>query len=229
MALPPAMTLSLAVFLPVMAKMGFQVSVMLERYGFYPAGGGAWQATIQPVKETYALDIRQRGALLSRLARVTDAQLPTHIARRELAQVKKQCGWSGAELQYRPVSSAGPGTLLSLQVESEHIIEMVEVVGEKRLSAEQVANRAIKALQAYLAAEVTIGSYLADQLLLPMALAKGGCFTTLAPTQHLLSNIEVIKQFMGIEIHVRQISSKVWQVSVATPKDKGGLIRKGPR
>ena len=91
----------------------------------------------------------------------------------------------------------------------------MEVVGEKKLSAERVAKRALKAWQTYQDAGVPVGEYLADQLLLPMALGKGGEFLTLKPSEHLLSNIAVIKQFMGPVVSVNPVNKTVWQVQVA--------------
>ncbi|MBX2859267.1 MAG: RNA 3'-terminal phosphate cyclase [Cellvibrionaceae bacterium] len=201
-------------FLPAIARMGYQADAELSRFGFYPAGGGAWRAQIHPAQGVKALDLTQRGGLKSRLALATSSQIPKHITERELAQVQKKCLWCGDELQQRIVDSVGPGNIVSLRAISEHVTEVVEVVGEKQLSAERVAGRAAKAMNSYLAADVTVGEYLADQLLLPMVLGKGGQFTTQAPSKHFLSNVEVIKQFMAVDISVEQRSEHVWQVRV---------------
>ena len=49
-----------------------------------------------------------------------------------------------------------------------------------------------------------MGEYLADQLLLPLALAGSGSFTCTAMSSHLLTNIEVIKMFLDVEIRVSE-------------------------
>jgi RNA 3'-terminal phosphate cyclase len=46
--------------------------------------------------------------------------------------------------------------------------------GEKAVSAESVAKRAVDAARSYLVSEAAVGQHLADQLLLPMALVGGG-------------------------------------------------------
>jgi len=203
-----------ACFLPVIARMGYKANVELQRYGFYPAGGGVWKVRIHPMQGVARLDLMERGDVVNRVAVATSSQIPKHITERELAQVQKKCLWSGDQLQQRIVDSVGPGNMISLRVESEHVTEFVEVVGEKQLSAERVAGRAIKAIKTYLEADVPVGEHLADQLLLPMVLAKGGEFRTLSPSQHLLTNIEVIKQLMDVDVRVKQESDHVWRVSV---------------
>ncbi|MFC6922513.1 RNA 3'-terminal phosphate cyclase [Microbulbifer taiwanensis] len=221
-------------FLPLMAQLGYRAEIELERYGFYPAGGGQWRALIQPVQELKPLDLTSRGALLATEAVVTSAQIPGHIAKRELQQIRKRCHWPEEVLHRRQVESAGPGNIVSLRAFSEQITEVAEVVGEKQLSAERVAGRAAKAMKRYLEADVPVGEHLADQILLPMVLGKGGRFTTLEPSLHLQTNIEVIRQLTGVEVALTKESDFVWSVtthpnSPLSPlgervRERGGLI-----
>ncbi|HEY8567691.1 RNA 3'-terminal phosphate cyclase [Microbulbifer sp.] len=200
--------------LPVLAKMGLRVDVALERYGFYPAGGGRWRARIFPANNPQSLELTERGRLLKTEAMVTSSQLPRHIGDRELRQVKKKCHWPDENLVYRNVESVGPGNLVSLRVCTEHITEMFEVAGEKGLTAERVAGRAIKQLSRYLESGVPVGEHLADQLLLPMVLGKGGRFSTVEPSQHLLTNISILRQLTGTEIEIKNTGNRVWVVEV---------------
>ncbi|MGI9295025.1 MAG: RNA 3'-terminal phosphate cyclase [Pseudomonadales bacterium] len=201
-------------FLPVMEKMGCQVEVQLERYGFYPAGGGAWRVRIYPAQNIGALTLLERGKQVDQSAVATSSRIPEHVTARELRQVQKKCYWSEASLQQRLVESAGPGNILSLRVDMEHVTEVCESVGELNVSAERVAGRAVRDLKRYLAAGVPVGKYLADQLVLPMALGKGGSFLTRKPSQHLLTNIDVIAQLTGVEIRLNEINKDCWEVLV---------------
>ena len=49
----------------------------------------------------------------------------------------------------------------------------------------------------FLAGTAFAGPYLADQLLLPFALAGGGAFTTVKPSQHARTAADVIALFTG--------------------------------
>ncbi|MEF3916069.1 RNA 3'-terminal phosphate cyclase, partial [Escherichia coli] len=92
----------------------------------------------------------------------------------------------------------GPGNTVSLEVESENITERFFVVGEKRVSAEVVAAQLVKEVKRYLASTAAVGEYLADQLVLPMALAGAGEFTVAHPSCHLLTNIAVVERFLPV-------------------------------
>jgi RNA 3'-terminal phosphate cyclase (ATP) len=57
-------------------------------------------------------------------------------------------------------------------------------------------------MQNYLGSEAVVGRQLADQLLLPMALAGGGTIHTSAPSNHVKTNIEVIEKFLPVRFEV---------------------------
>jgi len=61
-----------------------------------------------------------------------------------------------------------------------------------------VAYQAIEQALEWLASEAVAAEHLADQLLLPMALAGGGSFTTPRMTEHLQSNMAVIQRFLPV-------------------------------
>jgi len=201
-------------FLPQLEKMGFKVETELKQYGFYPAGGGVWKVTINPVTDVFPLQLLERGDRIKETAVAMSSRIPEHVTERELRQVKKKCQWSEASLVQKLVKSVGPGNILSLQVETENITEVFESIGEKNVSAEQVAGRAIRDLQRYLATDVPVAEHLADQLLLPMALGKGGVFRTLKPSLHLLTNIDVIQKMSNVEITLEEITEDCWEVVV---------------
>ena len=201
-------------FLPQLEKMGFNVDAELTQYGFYPAGGGAWKVRIHPVDVINRLQLRERGNRIKETAVAMSSRIPGHVTERELNQVKRKCQWSDASLVQKLVKSVGPGNILSLQIETENVTEVFESIGERNVSAEQVAGRAIRDLKRYLDTDVPVAEHLADQLLLPMALGKGGVFRTLKPSLHLLTNIDVIKKMTGIEIVLKEISEDCWEVIV---------------
>lgn len=73
--------------------------------------------------------------------------------------------------------------------------------------ASQVASKALE----YLEGEVPIGTHLADQLLLPLALAGGGAFRSLEPSSHARTQAEIIRMFLGTETRMTPVSDRVWQ------------------
>jgi RNA 3'-terminal phosphate cyclase (ATP) len=81
--------------------------------------------------------------------------------------------------------------------------------GEKGVSAESVAKRAVDATRDYLASEAVVGRHLADQLLLPMALAGEGEFSTMPVTQHFESHVEIIGKFLDRKIFTESVGDLV--------------------
>jgi len=203
-------------FLPVLRGMGATVRVALEAHGFYPAGGGRFVAEIEPCAGLGGLSFGDRGS--SRVhARAVVASLPPTIAKRELSMVRERLGVDRSVCHIERVnSSVGPGNALMIVMEGEAITEVVTGFGVKGVSAEKVASDACDEAARYLAANVPVGIHLADQLLIPMALGRGGTFRTLTPTAHTTTNAEVIRRFLDVSIALEQESDDVWQVRIAS-------------
>jgi RNA 3'-terminal phosphate cyclase (ATP) len=202
-------------FLPLMGRMGPKVSAILQRPGFYPAGGGRFTVTVEPSAVLGRIDIAERGTVLQRSARAIVARLPRSIGERELKVVRDRLGWDEECCRVEEAdSSPGPGNILCIGIESEHCAELFTGFGELGVSAEKVAGDTVRQVEEYLAANVPVGPYLADQLLLPMALAGGGSFRTLAPTRHMTTNAEVIRLFLPVRVEMRQVAKNDWEIQV---------------
>jgi RNA 3'-terminal phosphate cyclase (ATP) len=203
------------VFLPLLGRTGVSVTSRLESHGFYPAGGGRVGVVVEPVERLGRFDLLERGAVRRRRARALVANLPRHIAERELEVVRKQLSWQKESLEIVSVEgSPGPGNVLLLEVESEHVTEVICGFGMRGVRAEEVARRTVRQARRYLEAEVPVGEYLADQLLLPLALAGGGSFVTLPLSNHASTNIEVVKMFLDVTIQVHALSPSAVRVEV---------------
>ena len=203
------------VFFPVVRSMGVNVNAKLEKPGFYPAGGGCFSVEINPVKEFKKVELVKRGKLIKISACAAVSNLPVSIAMRELKVVKREFNLEDSCLEVKEVKdSPGPGNLITLAVESDNITELFTGFGENGVKAEKVAKRTVHQARAYLEHDVTAGRYLADQILIPMALAAGGKFRTLPPTKHTVTNIEIIKKFLDIEISLNEVEQNIWEIEI---------------
>jgi RNA 3'-terminal phosphate cyclase (ATP) len=148
-------------FLPVVARMGPSCTAMLERPGFYPAGGGRFSVAIDGAPAFGRLELVERGELRAKRATAVVALLPKTIAERELKAVRERLGWDESACEVRFVPQAfGPGNVVSVELESEQVTELFTGFGEKGVSAEQVGARVAGEAAAYLAAGVPVGSHL---------------------------------------------------------------------
>jgi len=211
---PPADFLQ-RVFLPLLNRIGGQSTLRLLRHGFYPAGGGEVEVTVEPAAQLNPLELTERGALLQQHAEAVIAALPMHIAERELATVGRTLSWSQAQLHLVNLPhNQGPGNALMLTLVHERITEMFTSFGQLGVRAEKVAAQACRPVSQYLASGAAVGPFLADQLLLPLALA-GGVFTTVKPTQHTMTNLQVIEQFLPHRFEVREEAADRYRISVS--------------
>ena len=188
-------------FLPIINRMGPRVTARLKRPGFYPAGGGRIEVDIEPVAALKPLELIDRGELRRVEARAMIAGLPGKIAVRELAAVEKLLGWpADARKIIQLPERAGPGNIIMAEAEFEHVTEITSGFGKLGVPAEAVGEHAARRMAGFLASTAAVGPYLADQLLLPMALAGGGRFTTVKPSKHSRTAAAVISKFLPFDV-----------------------------
>src|SRR5262249_31626979 len=147
----------------------------------------------------------ERGKRQQSFAEAYIANLPVHIAERELQTIGELMSWRKEQLFVRGLSrQSGPGNVVTLTLEHEHVTEVFTGFGERGVPAEAVAKTVCKEALDYIASHAAVGLHLADQLLLPLALAGSGRFTMPTPTQHFTSNAAVIERFLAVRIGVEQ-------------------------
>ena len=202
-------------FLPLVNRTGPTVTVELERYGFYPPGGGRFSVYVEPGAEARRLDLVERGVILAERARALCVNLRADIGERELKVAAEQLGLTLDQLRLDTSENAiSPGNVFTVEVESELLTEVFTGVGQRGVRAEQVAARAVEEAKRYLEVGAPVGEHLADQLLIPLALAAGGSYTTGPLTPHTTTNIEVVRKFLPVEITTTQLTEDVWKVEV---------------
>lgn len=208
------------VFLPVLQRFGPRVRATLERPGFYPAGGGRLQVDIEPVSRLEPVEMMERGELVRRSATAKVAHIAPRIARRELQEVQRQMAWEDDSLVVEEVpESLGPGNVLNLELIFEHVTEIFTGFGRMQASAKRVAKEACEEARQYLAAGVPVGKHLADQLLLPMAVAGGGRFRTVSPSRHTLTQRSLLQRFLPIDIEITRGEHAAWTASLTPRSD----------
>lgn len=195
------------VFLPVVSDVGIRASVELDQWGFYPVGGGAVRVAIAgspgPLKP---IDLTERGDLerVWGIAAVTN--LPSHIPQRMANRAQNVLAEEGlkARVEPRRLRGDGPGAGIFLFAEyDEGVVAGFASYGRPGLPAEDVAESACRDLLAHHRAGAAVDPHLADQLVVPMAMADGESrLTTSEVTRHLLTNLWVVEQFLDCRLRV---------------------------
>lgn len=193
-------------FLPLINRMGPQVTAALGRPGFYPAGGGSFRARVTPCAELKPLEMMDRGEIVGRSAVVLTSGLSLSIAEREREVLHKRLGWPMESLTIKDFrASSGPGNAVVAKVQTAAITAVFTSFGEKGRGAEAVAEAVCNQVRRYISVGAPVDEHLADQLLIPIALAGAGTFRAQTLTQHALTNMEVIGRFMDVSFdHQRQ-------------------------
>lgn len=193
------------VFLPVINRMGPRVSARIVRHGFYPRGGGRIEVDITPAP-LVPIHCLSRGARLGEAAQVVFSGLPFEIAERLLARARRDLAdWPDEAFIVRQLpAEQGPGVILMLEARYSEVTEVVSGFGQLGVPAERLAKTSAARMKGYLEASAFAGPYLADQLVLPFVLAGGGSFTTVKPSQHLLTAIDIAKRFTGRRIELER-------------------------
>ena len=207
------------VLLPAIARLGACVDVDRTIGGWYPRGGGEivvgvepLTGALQPVKMADRQDL-QRLLLVSTVSE----GLPGHILGRQIAGALRELGEVPVEIEQvllRP--GGGPGTTALVAGEFTSGRGGYSALGRKGFPAERVGAEAGREFRRFLDSGAGVDEYLADQLLVYLALCDGTSeFTTPRITEHLRTVAWVIRQFwpVRIEFGERQAgasSVRVW-------------------
>ncbi len=210
------------VYLPLLADLGLDARVEIDRWGYYPRGGGAIRAEVCGPAHLHGLTLTERGALRGVSVRSMVSNLPEHILQRQAERadflLRKQGVKPVVEMQSPP--SPGQGTAVWVLAEYRHARAGFTGYGRLRRPAEAVSEEACKAFVRYHQRQMPVDAHLGDQLLVPLALAGAHSpseYAVEAVTAHLLTNAWVIEQFLDVHIEIDGQEGQVGRVKVHTP------------
>ena len=219
-------------FLPLLRRIGFEVEATLERPGFYPNGGGRCRIQIRPrmtssrrgdeaepapVVAPFRLLTSAATGAPSLSATVCLAGLPRHVGEREMAAIRQRLGVAPEHCTLEEHTDAfGPGNTAHVFAAGDGFANVFTGFGAPRVRAEQVAEEAAGVAERFLASGAAVDEHLADQLLLPLALARGGSFTTTEPSGHTRTNADILREFLPVTITTAQTGPAVWQLNLET-------------
>ena len=211
-------------FIPLVNRLGPKIKLILEQYGFYPAGGGELRAEIQPVTCLKAFDILERGEFTRRSITACVAGLPIHVAEREVDVIRRGLDWDESEARCESVRAKCPGNYLWIELESKCLTEVITGFGRVHLRAELVAREALKEVRQYIQSEAPVGGHLADQWMVPLAISAwqsrnqgvrgGGVFRTQPLSLHSLTHLQIIERFLEIKATVEELDGGVHAVRI---------------
>jgi len=209
-------------FLPTIATAGFHADCKLIKHGFFPAGGGEITFDIQPLRlrsgqawqkeQGQVINLCQPLQDLQIYARIYIAKLPAHIAQRQ-EKLLLQSELDIKNIEHIEVTdSVGPGNCVMIRLSSPSRTTVFTAFGMKGKPSEQVVNEVVRLAKDFLASGAAIDRFLADQLLIYMAIAQAGCYTTNELSSHLQTNMEIIKKFLLVNFSVEK-QRQIYRIS----------------
>jgi RNA 3'-terminal phosphate cyclase (ATP) len=206
-------------FLPAIRAAGFDADCNLEKHGFYPAGGGKITLNIRPRQEksNQSINFCQPMGSAQIYARIYTAKLPDQIAQRQ-KKLLLQSKLKFKNIEHIEVTdSDGPGNCVMLRLCGGGRTTVFTAFGQKGKPSEKVVGEVISLAEDFLPSGAAIDRFLADQLLIYMAInshfakdgetgprKNSGCYTTNELTTHLTTNIETIKKFLPVDFKIEE-------------------------
>jgi RNA 3'-terminal phosphate cyclase (ATP) len=190
-------------------SIGPKFSVNVLKRGYYPKGGGVVQCTIKPCKTPGTIELLATEYLEPKIISVC-SQLPIHVAKRQISSAlialeKKdiRCSNYTASIE----TSISPGSSILVYSASDFGLYVGgDSIGELGKRAEAVGTEAAMRFLDSTLAQATVDPFLADMLVLPLALSKGRSrYRVGRVTQHLLTSLHVVSQMIGCKYSIERL------------------------
>jgi RNA 3'-terminal phosphate cyclase (ATP) len=193
-------------FLPTIKTAGFQGDCKLLRHGFFPAGGGKITFRVQPrqIQSNKTINFCDSGQEFQINAKIYTAKLPTRIAHHQ-QKLLLQSGLNVQNIEQTDVrDSKGPGNAVCIRLCCNERTTVFTAFGMRGKPSEQVISEVVNLVKHFIESGAAVDHFLADQLLLYMAIANGGYFTTDRISAHTKTNMEVIKRFLPVDFIIEE-------------------------
>jgi RNA 3'-terminal phosphate cyclase (ATP) len=197
------------VLLALLDHMGIGVECRLARRGYYPRGGGEIEVAVAPARpRPFAPDAFEGPRRVDGLAHV--ANLPADIAARMRAAALERLGEMPAHVDTAVLGSAeafGQGGAIVVWARTGLTVLGAGRIAQRGVRAETLGDAAGAELAADLAAGAALDVHAADQILVYLALAGGGRYTTRTVTSHARTAMWLIEQFLPVRFEVGETGS----------------------
>jgi RNA 3'-terminal phosphate cyclase (ATP) len=200
---------------PILSKLGLKLpEIEIVKEGFYPKGQGLVRIRFEPIKKLNSVDLTEGGRINGISGISIAGSLPQHIAERQANTVKKiLSNFDNVNLSSSTVTTASPGTSITLWAECENTILGSDKIGEKGIPAERIGEECAKELITSIDSGAALDKHMSDQILPFIALSRGISKIKVEEiTQHCNTNMLVCEQLLGVKFDVNS-SNKIISVT----------------
>jgi len=187
------------VFAYYLEKFGVSLKINVERYGFYPKGGGKVNVEVDGVKNLNSVRFVERGELkeISAFSIASKELQKAKVAERQLSGLESVLEKISGSYQY--VDTLSIGTSLLAIAEYENCVLGKDGLGEKGKRAEDIGREVGIELKKSIESNACLDKFMADQILIFAALAKGTSeFTIEEFTDHVNTNMITCEKLLNV-------------------------------
>jgi len=193
----------------ILKRLGYEFEIQINQHGFFPKGGALVKVKIKSPSFFRGINL-ERNKVISK---ATVLSIATHhlsrakVAERQAEAILDRIENESIEIEQNIlyVKARNPGSGVLIYSKTDKSIIAGDAVGEKRKAAEVVGRTALEQYLSTLNTQSCVDTFLADQILPILSLARSSSsFTTPEITNHTSTNVELVKQFMGTEITIEK-------------------------
>ncbi len=192
----------------ILSRIGIPFNLNVIKRGFYPKGHGIVDVEIKKILDLHTIELCNFKETQPNILSIA-GKLPRHVPDRQIEYAITTLEKKGIKTMKHTSAienAESPGSSILVYSTSESGIYLgADSIGEKGIRAETIGyNAAIKFIADY-EAQACIDQHLADMIILPLSLVKGRSrFKISKITNHLSTNLELIKQINGIEYSIEK-------------------------
>ena len=208
---------------PQLERLGPKLTAVMERIGYMEVGGGRVVADIEPAPPRPLSLETEQGEFAGAFALLYGHNLPPGILARETAVLLEErfapLGLGAEDIRLLDESdpacpAEGAGNMVALGLRHGGLLTIFGECGWRGRTAEKVAGEAAKRALEFLRSGAPVEAHLADQLLVPLALAGGGGFVMQRLTKHTETCLKVVELFTGIRAEITRMAGQRVQISL---------------
>lgn len=209
--------------LPWLESFGPHLTATMDRPGYMQIGGGSVTVSVEPAQELSTgkgfAEAAEHGSgpVIGAEAIIYAHKLPDAVAGRErdvlLSSRLSTLGLTEDMIRVESgrcgrATPEGAGNAVLVQLRHERGLTIFGEIGWRGRSAETVAKQAALRALKFWKGSAPVERHLADQLIVPLALAGGGKFITETLTPHCSACLEVASLFTGLPIGITRLEGR---------------------
>jgi len=204
---------------PLLEKMGASLNLEILKHGYYPKGGGKIVVKSEPVKKLRPIVCLERGKIEKIFIESVTGNIGRDVAERQgksaLTSLHLKYPKTEISLNYKNVNALSAGTSVTCFSVCQNSILGSSSLGQLGVKAEVVGSSAAEELLKSTGSSVAFDKYMADQILLYLALANGESRITIEKiTDHCLTNIHVIEKMIPVKFEIKEREDKSGEIRV---------------